>query len=206
MRLVGKSLVLSSLLALAGIAPALADAAKPGQSMTHIKTVAGVSALLENSNVILYLQGGATSAIMGDSIASADGRYVFHIPLTAKKSTLDHLGSNIVFFNTANNKQVQLRNPSINLSTGDVTATITQEENKTLKVFTITNLGALKAKITDDKGTKTRATAYAGANLVLAPGIAQSLNSLLELPVGTIAEGLNFATADLTIISKLAKK
>ena len=206
MKLAGKSLVLSSVIALVGIAPAVADAAKPGQSMTHIKTVAGVSALLENSNVILYLQGGATSAIMGDSIASADGRYVFHIPLTAKKSTLEHLGSNIVFFNTANNKQVQLRNPSINLSTGDVTATITQAENKALKVFTISNLSDLKAKITDDKSAKTRTTAYAGANLALAPGIAQSLNALLELPVGTIAEGLNFATADLTIIGKLAKR
>lgn len=206
MKLAGKSLVLSSVIALVGIAPAVADAAKPGQSMTHIKTVAGVSALLENSSVILYLQGGATSAIMGDSIASADGRYVFHIPLTAKKSTLEHLGSNIVFFNTANNKQVQLRNPSINLSTGDVTATITQAENKALKVFTISNLSDLKAKITDDKSAKTRTTAYAGANLALAPGIAQSLNTLLELPVGTIAEGLNFATADLTIIGKLAKR
>jgi hypothetical protein len=206
MKLAGKSLVLSSVIALVGIAPAVADAAKPGQSMTHIKTVAGVSALLENSSVILYLQGGATSAIMGDSIASADGRYVFHIPLTAKKSTLEHLGSNIVFFNTANNKQVQLRNPSINLSTGDVTATITQAENKALKVFTISNLSDLKAKITDDKSAKTRTTAYAGANLALAPGIAQSLNTLLELPVGTITEGLNFATADLTIIGKLAKR
>ena len=206
MKLAGKSLVLSSVIALVGIAPAVADAAKPGQSMTHIKTVAGVSALLENSSVILYLQGGATSAIMGDSIASADGRYVFHIPLTAKKSTLEHLGSNIVFFNTANNKQVQLRNPSINLSTGDVTATITQAENKALKIFTISNLSDLKAKITDDKSAKTRTTAYAGANLALAPGIAQSLNTLLELPVGTIAEGLNFATADLTIIGKLAKR
>jgi hypothetical protein len=206
MKLAGKSLVLSSVIAVVGIAPAVADAAKPGQSMTHIKTVAGVSALLENSNVILYLQGGATSAIMGDSIASADGRYVFHMPQTAKKSTLEHLGSNIVFFNTANNKQVQLRNPSINLSTGDVTATITQAENKALKVFIISNLSDLKAKITDDKSAKTRATAYVGANLVLAPGVAQSLNTLLELPVGTIAEGLNFATADLTIIGKLAKR
>lgn len=206
MKFAGKSLVLSTVIALVGSAPAIADAAKPGQSMTHIKTVAGVSALLENSNVILYLQGGATSAIMGDSIASADGRYIFHIPLTAKKSTLDHLGSNIVFFNTANNKQVQLRNPSINLSTGDVTATITQAENKAFNVFTITNLSDIKAKVTDDKSAKTRATAYAGANLALAPGIAQSLNTLLELPAGTIAEGLNFATADLTIISKLAKR
>jgi hypothetical protein len=143
---------------------------------------------------------------MGESIASADGRYVFHIPLTAKKTILEHLGSNIVFFNTANNKQVQLRNPVINLSTGEVTATITQAENKSLKVFSITNLADLKAKNTDDRSARTRATAYAGANLALAPGIAQSLNALLELPAGTIPDAANFATADLTIYSKLAKK
>ena len=199
-------LAVSILIGALGVTPAVADAAKPGQSMTHIKTIAGVSAQLESSGVILYLQGGATSAIMGDSIASADGRYVFHIPLTAKKSALEHLGSNIVFFNTVNNKQVQLRNPVINLSTGDVTATIPQVENKSLKVMTITNLSEIKAKITDDKSAKTRATAYAGANLALAAGIAQSLNTLLELPAGTIGEGVNFATADLTIFSKIAKK
>lgn len=199
-------LAVSILIGASGVTPAVADAAKPGQSMTHIKTIAGVSAQLESSGVILYLQGGATSAIMGDSIASADGRYVFHIPLTAKKSALEHLGSNIVFFNTVNNKQVQLRNPVINLSTGDVTATIPQVENKSLKVMTITNLSEIKAKITDDKSAKTRATAYAGANLALAAGIAQSLNTLLELPAGTIGEGVNFATADLTIFSKIAKK
>lgn len=206
MKVVRKSLALSVIAGLLAASPAVADSAKPGQSMTHIKTIAGISALLENSNVILYLQGGATSAIMGESIASADGRYVFHIPLTAKKTTLEHLGSNIVFFNTANNKQVQLRNPVINLSTGEVTATITQAENKSLKVFSITNLADLKAKNTDDRSARTRATAYAGANLALAPGIAQSLNALLELPAGTIPDAANFATADLTIYSKLAKK
>lgn len=206
MKVLKTSIAISILAVTVGASSAVADAAKPGQSMTHIKTVAGVSALLENSQVILYLQGGATSAVMGDSIASAEGRYIFHIPLTAKKSTLEHLGSNIVFFNTANNKQVQLRNPSINLSTGDVTASITQVDNKSLKVFTITNLSELKAKITDDKKAKIRSTAYVGANLALAPGIAQSLNTLLDLPTGTIAEVLNFATADLTIYSKVVKK
>lgn len=201
-----QGLTIFVIVTLLGTAPAFADAAKPGQSMTHIKTVAGVASLLESANVIIYLQGGATSAVMGESLAAPDGRYVFHIPLTAKKSGLEHLGSNIVFFNTATNKQVQLRNPVINLATGDVSATITQTENKLLKIFTIPNAKELKAKVDNNQATKVRTTSYAAAQLDLAPGIAQSLNVLLGLAEGTIPEAANFATADITLYGKAAKK
>lgn len=205
MKALKQVLAISVFATLMGTAPAFADAAKPGQSMTHIKTVAGVASLLESANVIIYLQGGATSAVMGESLAAPDGRYIFHIPLTAKKSGLEHLGSNIVFFNTDTNKQVQLRNPMINLATGDVSATVTQAENKLLKIFTITNASALKAKVSDDRATRIRSTSYAGANLNLAPGFAQSLNTLLGLSEGTIPEGTNLATADITIYGKAGK-
>ena len=36
---------------------AFADSAKPGQSMTHMKTSAGVASTLEAAGVILYVQG-----------------------------------------------------------------------------------------------------------------------------------------------------
>ena len=42
-----------------------ADTAKPGASMTHMKTAAGVTSTLEAAGVILYVQGGATSAVIG---------------------------------------------------------------------------------------------------------------------------------------------
>jgi Na+-transporting NADH:ubiquinone oxidoreductase subunit NqrA len=46
---------------------AFADSAKPGQSMTHMKTAAGVASTLEAAGVILYVQGGATSAVIGET-------------------------------------------------------------------------------------------------------------------------------------------
>ncbi|MGI9199403.1 MAG: hypothetical protein ACR2I9_06855, partial [Candidatus Nanopelagicaceae bacterium] len=57
----------AAFLASASITPAVADAAKPGQSMTHIKTVSGITSTLEGAGVIMYVQGGATAAIIGDS-------------------------------------------------------------------------------------------------------------------------------------------
>ena len=133
------------------MASASADAAKPGQSMTHMKTGAGLSAALEAAGVVLYVQGGATASVIGDSISSANGQYVFHIPITANKAGVQHVGSNIVFFNTANNSQLQLRNPVIDLTKGAVTATVPQAGNQTLDVLTITNASTLKAKVTNDR-------------------------------------------------------
>jgi hypothetical protein len=37
---------------------AFADTAKPGASMTHMKTATGVASTLEAAGVILYVQGG----------------------------------------------------------------------------------------------------------------------------------------------------
>ena len=48
---------------------AFADTAKPGASMTHMKTAAGVASTLEAAGVILYVQGGATSAVIGYVLA-----------------------------------------------------------------------------------------------------------------------------------------
>lgn len=189
-----------------GISPANADAAKPGQSMTHMKTLQGITATLENSGVILYVQGGATSAVMGDSIGSADGQLVMHIPITGTKTGVEHVGSNIVFFNTANNKQVQLRNPLIDLKSGVINAAIPQSTGQSTAVLSITNASELKAKVTNDRKAKLRTTAYAGAKLSLAPGIAAAVTSLLGLPEGSLPEGLAFATADVTLYSKIPAK
>jgi len=65
---------------------AYADAAKPGQSMTHMKTAAGVASTLEAVGVILYVQGGATSAVIGENLSAATSQVVFHIPVTANKA------------------------------------------------------------------------------------------------------------------------
>lgn len=189
-----------------GISPANADAAKPGQSMTHMKTLQGITATLENAGVILYVQGGATSAVMGDSIGSADGQLVMHIPITGTKTGVEHVGSNIVFFNTANNKQVQLRNPLIDLKSGVINAAIPQSTGQSTAVLSITNASELKAKVTNDRKAKLRTTAYAGAKLSLAPGIAAAVTSLLGLPEGSLPEGLAFATADVTLYSKIPAK
>jgi hypothetical protein len=201
-----KIIAATTLLALAGMGQASADSAKPGQSMTHMKTGAGLSALLESAGVVIYVQGGATSSVMGESIASADGQLVFHIPVTGSKSGVQHVGSNIVFFNTTNNRQVQLQNPVINLATGQITAGIPQADSKSMAVLTISNVSALKATVTNDRKAGLRTTAYKGAALALAPGIGAALSSLLGLPEGSLPEGAGFGTADVSLYGKIAKK
>ena len=185
---------------------AFADAAKPGQSMTHMKTVSGVASTLESLGVILYVQGGATAALAGDSLGSTDGQVVFHIPVTGTKNGVQHVGSNIVFFNTANNKQVQLRNPIIDLNKGVVSAVIPQGSGELTPVLRITNADALKAATTNDRKAQLKTKAYKGAALSLEPGIGAALNSLLGLAAGSIPENLAFATADVSLYSKLKSK
>jgi len=185
---------------------AFADAAKPGQSMTHIKTLAGISADLEGKGILLYVQGGATSAVAGESISSADGQVVFHIPVTGAKKGVKHVGSNIVFFNTANNKQVQLKNPIIDLEKGTVSAVIPQGSGEVTTVLQITNASTLKPVVTNDRKVSLKTTAYKGAELSLAPGIGAALSSLLGLPAGSIPENLAFATADVSLYSAIKAK
>lgn len=181
---------------------ALADSAKPGSSMTHMKTVAGVSSTLEAQGVVLYTQGGATAAVAGESIGSANGQVVFHIPITRSKSGVSHVGSNIVFFNSANNKQVQLRNPVIDLKQGVVTAVIPQRSSEVVTVFQITNAATLKAAVSNDRATRLRTKTYSAVALSLSSGIGNELSSLLGLPTGSIPENLAFATADVSLYSK----
>lgn len=195
--------VLVSLFVVSNVAPANADGPKPGQSMTHMKTGAGLASTLEAAGIIMYVQGGATSSVIGDSIGAPTGQYVFHIPITANKSGVQHLGSNIVFFNTANNNQLQLRNPVIDLKTGVVTATVPQAENKSLTILTITNGSTLKPKVTTDKKTKLRTTAYTGATLSLAPGIAAAISSILGLPENSLPEAAAFGSTDVTLYTKV---
>lgn len=180
-------------------APAWADAAKPGQSMTHMKTVTGLAPTLEASGVILYSQGGATSAVMGESLAAADGQVVFHVPVTGTKRGVQHAGSSLVLLNSGNNRQVQLRNPVIDLARGVVTATVPQGSPTPITVFTITNAGSLKPKVTTDRKTGLRTTAYTGAALSIAPGVGPVLDSLLGLQAGSLPDGTAFATADVTL-------
>ena len=185
---------------------ASADSAKPGQSMTHMKTGAGLASTLEAAGVVLYVQGGATSSVIGDSIGAAAGQYVFHIPITSNKSGVQHLGSNIVFFNTANNLQLQLRNPVIELSTGVVRALVPQAGDQVLGILTITNASTLKAKITRDRKANLRTTAYVGATLSLAPGIAASISSILGLPANSLPDAAAFGSADVTLYGKDKRK
>ena len=192
-----------ALVAISGLTPAAADSAKPGQSMTHIKTLPGITKVLEGAGVVLYGQGGATTGVIGDSIAADAGQVVFHVPVTGTKSGVAHLGSSIVFFNTANDKQLVLRNPVIDLAAGTITATIPQADNAKVAVLTITNGADLKAKITNDRKAKMRSTVYAGAALSLSPGVAATVASVLGLPEGALPDGLALATADVTLYSKL---
>ena len=185
---------------------AYADAAKPGQSMTHMKTAAGVASTLEAAGVILYVQGGATSALIGESLGAATSQVVFHIPVTANKAGVQHVGSNIIFFNTANNQYLTLRNPVIDLAKGVVTATVPQAGDAKIDILTITNASTAKPKITDDKKAKLRTTAYAGTSLVLAPGVAATIANVLGLPAGSLPDGLAFGTADVTLYSTLKDK
>jgi len=185
---------------------ALADGAKPGQSMTHMKTLAGISSTLENQGVLLYVQGGATAAVIGESIGSADGQVVFHIPITGTKKGVEHTGSNIVFFNSANNKKVELKNPLIDLSKGTISAVIPQGTGEVTVALQITNSSDLKATVTNDRKTLLKTKAYKGVALSLAPGIGDALTSLLGLPAGSIPENLAFATADVSLYSVLKAK
>ena len=191
--------ILASMIVAVGMNGAFADSASPVQSMTHLKTAPGISAALEGAGVVLYAQGGATAGVMGDSIADAKGQVVFHIPITASKDGVQHAGSNIVIFNTSNDRQVLLRNPVIDLKKGLVSATVPEAGEKPITVLSITNVDTLKAKRSTDKAAGVRSRTFAAASLSFAPGVAQTLNSLLGLPNGGIAEGSLFATADVTL-------
>ena len=186
-------------------APAFADAAKPGQSMTHIKTEKGIASTLESVGVFLYVQGGATSAVMGDSVAAADSQVVFHVPVTGTKAGVEHVGSNIVLFNSGNSSQVVLKNPLIDLKNAVVKAKI-GSATEASAIFTIANASELKAKINNDKKTQLRTTAYEGAKLNLAPGVAALLVSALGRPNGALPEGLAFATANVSLYSAIKAK
>lgn len=196
------AIAVSSFVLVATPNAAFADAAKPGQSMTHMKTAVGVASTLEAAGVVLYVQGGATAAVIGESLSTTTSQIVFHIPVTANKSGVQHTGSNIIFFNTANNQYLTLKNPVIDLAKGVVSATIPQAGDAKVDVLTITNASQAKPKITNDKKAKQRTTAYTGATLVLAPGVAATIASVLGLPAGSLPDGLSFATADVTLYSK----
>ena len=171
--------------------------------MTHMKTAAGVASTLEAAGVILYVQGGATSAVIGENVSAPTSQVVFHIPVTANKAGVQHTGSNIIFFNTANNQYLTLKNPVIDLAKGVVSATVPQAGDAKVNILTITNASTAKPKITNDKKAKQRTTAYAGTTLVLAPGVAATIASVLGLPAGSLPDGLAFGTADVTLYSKL---
>lgn len=198
-------LAISAALISTSAVPASADSAKPGQSMTHMKTGAGLASTLEAAGVVLYVQGGATASIIGDSISAGTGQYVFHIPITANKAGVQHLGSNIVFFNTANNSQLQLRNPVIDLAKGVITATVPQAGDQKLDILTITNASSLTSKVTNDRKAKLRTTAYTGATLSLAPGIAAAISTILGLPGNSLPDAAAFGSADVTLFSKIRK-
>ena len=193
----GSAVAAMAMLGAAVGAPAHADAAKPGQSMTHIKTVPGLVPTLEGAGVVLYAKGGVTTGVIGDSIAAPEGQVVFHVPITSAKGTVKHAGSTLVVFNTTTNQQVELRNPVIDLKAGVVRAGV--GTGPATPVLTITNAKALKPKTATDPATGARSTVYSGARLALAPGVAGVLAAGLGLPAGALADGAAFATADVTL-------
>lgn len=180
-----------------------ADSAKPGVSMTHIKTVAGLASGFETAGVILYTQGGATSAVIGESLGAPASQVVFHVPVTGTKAGVQHAGSVLVFYNTTNNKQVQLQNPVIDLAKGVVTATVPQLSGQSVAALTITNASALKPVVKTDRKTRVRTTTYSGAQLAIGTGVGAVLDGALGLPAGTIADGSAFATAEVTLSTVL---
>lgn len=199
------TLCLAAALVFSSSAIATADSAKPGQSMTHMKTAAGVISTLEAAGVVVYVQGGATASIIGDSISSANGQIVFHIPVTANNKGIQHLGSNIVFFNTTNNLQLVLRNPVIDIGAGVVKAIVPQAGDQTLTILSISNASTLKPKITNDRKSGFRTTAYKDATLVLAPGVAATIATTLGLPANALPDGLAFGSTDVALYGKIAR-
>jgi hypothetical protein len=188
-------------------APAVADSAKPGASMTHLKTVAGLASTLEAAGILLYSQGGATSSVIGDSLGAANSHVVFHVPVTGTKAGVQHAGSMLVFFNTANNQQVQLRNPVIDLGKGLVSATVPQGTSSApVPVLTIVNASSLKPTVKTDRAAGLRTTVYSGAQLAIAPGAGPILDALLGLPSGTLVDGAPFATADVTLNAATSRR
>jgi hypothetical protein len=89
------------------------------------------------------------------------------------------------------------------LKTGTVSALIGATATAASPLFTISNAASLKAAVTKDRKAKLRTTAYKGAALALAPGVAGALVQLLELPAGSLAEATAFATADVSIYGKI---
>lgn len=182
------------------VAPAMADSAKPGTSMTHMKTAPGISATLTSAGVQLYGQGGATTGVMGDSVAAANGQVVFHVPITGTKGGVQHAGSTLVLFRASNGAQVQLQNPIIDLAKGVVIATVPQGTGQPVPVLAIANASTLKPKVTTKAGVRT--SVYSGAQLAIAPGIGGVLSTLLGLPAGSLPDGTVLATADVTLNAK----
>lgn len=190
----GAALVAGSLL---GAAPAAADA-KAGSSMTHIRTSPALTPTLESVGVVAYTQGTATSQVIGTSLAAADSSYLFHVPISAVRATVQHRGGSIVLFNTANDQQVVVQNPAIDLSKGVVTARV-PGVGSNVTVFRITNPAKVKKTTTTEDGL--RKTAYTGAKLALAPGVADVIVAGLGLPAGSLPDGAAFGTADVTVFS-----
>ncbi len=193
-RLTTAAIAVASAVAFAGAAPASADSGS-GQSMTHIKTAPGLASTLEGAGVVLYTRGGATSAVMGSSIAAPDGQVVFHVPVTGTSPTVKHQGSTLVLFNTNGDRQVELLNPVIDLRSGVVRATVGTGGEATT-VFRIPNAKRLKPVTADG------VTTIKGARLTLAPGVGGVVESGLGLPAGSLPDGTLFATADVTLQAK----
>lgn len=101
---------------------------------------------------------------------------------------------------------MRLRNPVIDLAKGVVTATVPEANNQKLTILTITNSASLKPKVKSDRKAGLRTTAYSGATLSLAPGIAAAITTALTLPANSLPDETPFGSTDVTLYSKIAKK
>jgi len=57
--------------------------------------------------------------------------------------------------------------------------------------------------VTSDRKTGLRTTAYTGATLSLAPGIAAAISTILALPANSLPDAIAFGTTDVSLYSKI---
>lgn len=183
-----------------------ANAAGTTTGTTTITTGAGLSATFEAAGVVLYAQGTGTATVLGDSIASANGQVQFKFPVTAASPTVQHAGSVLTLFNTANNRAVQLTNLTIDLATGTVITTVPQGTGQPLPAIAITNAADVKPVVKTNKRTRVTTTTVTGAQIAVAPGYGGAISTLLGLPASAVKDGTPLGVADVVITTTAPAK
>lgn len=199
-------LAAASALVAGSVAMAVPAQADGHLGSTTITTGAGLSATFEGAGVVLYAQGTGAATVLGDSIGAANGQVKFTFPVTAAAPTVQHAGSVLTLFNTANNRAVQLTNLTIDLANGTVIATVPQGTGQPLPAIAISNAASVKAVVKKNKKTGVTTTTVSGAQIAVAAGYGGAISTLLGLPAGAVKDGTPLGTADVVIITPAKKK